>query len=187
MASVLTPAQFGARFTESVRILWTVATGVLGDDSLAEDVLQEACIIGLGKLEQFEPGTSFTAWMGRIVRFVALNQVRTRGRRGEHLEDPARLQLIQDHSTANPFDAGPNGGLGEDRGHFDDEFTAALACLTPTARACLLLKTFHDLAFSEIGSLLGIPDGTAMSHVHRSRVLLRRRLAQASDKKDAAL
>ena len=187
MAPILTPAQFGARFTESVRILWTAATGILGDDSLAEDVLQEACIIGLRKLEQFEPGTGFTAWMGRIVRFVALNQVRTRGNRGEHPEDPARLRWVQDHTSASPFVVGPKGGLGEDRGHFDDELTAAIACLTPTARACLLLKTLHDLPYSEIGPLLGIPDGTAMSHVHRSRVLLRRRLARASDTKGAEL
>jgi RNA polymerase sigma-70 factor (ECF subfamily) len=43
-------------------------------------------------------------------------------------------------------------------------------------RTCLVLRVVHGLAYSEISSALDIPEGTAMSHVHRSRLALRERL-----------
>ena len=46
------------------RALWALAAGTLGRPDDIEDVLQEAAMIGLQKLEQFERGTSFSAWMG---------------------------------------------------------------------------------------------------------------------------
>ena len=33
------------------------------------------------------------------------------------------------------------------------------------------------MGYREIGAVLGIPEGTAMSHVYRTRQLLRKRLA----------
>ena len=41
------------------------------------------------KLQQFDPSTQFTAWMGTFVRNVALNVARKRARRLRQLE--ARL------------------------------------------------------------------------------------------------
>jgi RNA polymerase sigma-70 factor (ECF subfamily) len=55
--------------------------GVLGDRHLAEDAVQEAAVIGLRKIKSFEPGTNFSAWMGQIVRHVALNHRRKYNRR----------------------------------------------------------------------------------------------------------
>ena len=52
----------------------------------------------------------------------------------------------------------------------------ALASLTEVARASLLLRTLEGLDYDEIGRVLGVPAGTAMSHVHRSRMRLRERL-----------
>ena len=54
---------------------------------------------------------------------------------------------------------------------------AALEELSEEARCCLLLRIVEDLAYSEIAQLLAIPEGTAMSHVHRAKATLRRRLA----------
>ena len=41
--------------------------------------------------------------------------------------------------------------------------------LHETQRTCLLLRTVLDLPYREIGKMLDIPNGTAMSHVHRAR------------------
>jgi RNA polymerase sigma-70 factor (ECF subfamily) len=54
---------------------------------------------------------------------------------------------------------------------------AALVEVGEVPRACILLRTVEGLAYPEIAKLLGIPEGTAMSHVHRTRQLLRTRLA----------
>jgi RNA polymerase sigma-70 factor (ECF subfamily) len=179
--AALEAEQFAVRLQASARVLWTVAAGVLGNRSHVEDVLQEAALIGLQKLDQFRPDSNFTAWMARIVRYVALNQVRTRSRRRTVDSDPVRLD--REPGLARDV-AGPArpvvdlaGELGPDDGAFDDELSGALAELKPIARACLLLKTLLDLEYQEIARSLDIPLGTAVSHVHRARRFLRQRLA----------
>ncbi len=57
-------------------MLWYVAAAIVGDRARAEDVLQEAAMIALGKLDTFEAGTSVQAWLAQIVRYVALNHRR---------------------------------------------------------------------------------------------------------------
>ncbi|MEM6997175.1 MAG: sigma factor-like helix-turn-helix DNA-binding protein, partial [Myxococcota bacterium] len=57
-----------------------------------------------------------------------------------------------------------------------DELADALQTLGETPRTCLLLKTVLELEYSEIADVLGIPAGTAMSHVSRARAKLKKHL-----------
>src|SRR5687767_9016051 len=68
------PIEFARNFRDSYRTLWTIAAGIVNDPFIAEDVVQEAAVTALGKLNEFEPNTNFTAWMAKIVRYIALNQ-----------------------------------------------------------------------------------------------------------------
>jgi RNA polymerase sigma-70 factor, ECF subfamily len=180
--------EFARCFEQSYRVLWTLAASVLGERAQAEDVLQEAALIALSKLEQFEPGTSFSAWMGQVVRYVALNHARKRS--PTHAMDP---EVMDERWTALPVtpeaevggaDAGGAGGNGSptladlppDQAHFDDAVVAALRTLSPVARACLVLRSVQGLDYRELSRVLGIPEGTAMSHVHRARASLRKQL-----------
>jgi RNA polymerase sigma-70 factor (ECF subfamily) len=172
------PLDFAAEYQRAYRVLWVVAAGVLGRSTGAEDVVQEAALLALGKVEQFEPGTHFTAWMAQMVRFVALNHLRRQTRNRATPLDETDPQAHR--AAARP--AGPAlhlGGRGEvpaGQQSFDDELMRALASLTEIARASLLLRTLEGLDYEEIGRVLGVPAGTAMSHVHRSRLRLRERL-----------
>lgn len=187
----LTPETFAARFRSAARVLWSLAAGILGDPSEAEDVLQEAFVQALGKLDQFQPGTDFLAWSGKFVRHVALNERRKRERRQTAPADPVWL----DGDEAAPGGAatiGPvrlaidaRGELHVDQAAFDDRVVAGLAELSETARACLLLKVVGELGYAEISRALSIPEGTAMSHVHRARGLLRERLESPGSEAEA--
>jgi len=174
----LSPEAFADAFTSCSRLLWCIAAGILGSRDAVEDVLQDGAIVALEKLEQFDPETSFTAWMGRIVRYVALNHARKRQRARTATGDVAALDLVPaapaDSPTGPPTDS--RGAIGADRGQFDDEVIAALGGLEETARACVLLRTVLDLPYREIALALDIPEGTAMSHVHRARRSLREHL-----------
>lgn len=181
---ILSAGDFTRRFQESSRLLWTVAAGVCGEASEAEDVLQEAALMAWDKIEDFQPGTNFAAWVGKFVRFVALNHVRKRGRRRTTATDPALLVDHADEPAAHNGTGRPAGapvdGLGrlrDDQTAFDDRVLAGLRELAEIPRACLLLRTVLELGYREISGLLGIPEGTAMSHVHRSRLQMRERLA----------
>ena len=166
-------AVFTAHFKESFRVLWGIAVGVVGDSAAADDVVQEAAIIGLDKIGQFRTGTSFAAWMGQIVRFVGLNHVRKRKRnRVLSLDSPNMPE------GADPEDRAGNEAPARDGATFDARITAALASVGDVARACMILRTVEGMEYSKIAEILGIPQGTAMSHVHRTRKTLRDRLGR---------
>jgi RNA polymerase sigma-70 factor (sigma-E family) len=48
--------------------------------------------------------------------------------------------------------------------------------LPPVQRAAVVLRFYEDRSFAEIAEILGCPEGTARSHVHRALAALRARL-----------
>lgn len=171
---------FASHFRTSFRTLWAVAASIVRDASLAEDVVQEAALVAFAKRSEFQPGSNFAAWMTQIVRYVALNQTRRERRHRsetvtheafDHLQAgensrPAAWRAASAEASARVADAG-----------VDRAVAVALAEVSEAARACLLLRTLEGMEYSQISALLGIPEGTAMSHVHRTRRVLRERLA----------
>jgi RNA polymerase sigma-70 factor (ECF subfamily) len=174
--------EFAAQFQASFRTLWLIAAGVVGDTSLAADAVQEAGIIALGKLDRFQPGSDFSAWVGQIVRNVARNRARKERRRRTASIDPAVIDQIpsRQDTAGEPWDAGRHHGLdatGGDERELGGQIMQMLSGVSDVARACLLLRTLESMEYARIAQLLEIPEGTAMSHVHRTRRFLRKRLA----------
>jgi RNA polymerase sigma-70 factor (ECF subfamily) len=167
--------QFSDLLNQAYPKLWTIASAILRDKNLAEDAVQDAAITGLRKIDNFEAGTNFTVWMGQIVRFTSLNYLKQRKRRN------AKLASV--HSVAEP-EIRPNvgqpvsdtGDLISGQSEFDDQVAHAIHQLAPEQRACLLLRTIHNLNYEEIADIVGVPKGTAMSHVHRGKSAMRKTL-----------
>src|SRR5690606_10989142 len=151
--------EFAARLEADRRRMWTIAAAILGSPHDADDVVQEAAVVAMEKLDQFRRGTSFVAWMGQIVRYVALNQRRKQGRDRSVRVDPDGLA--------------PGARAPGPEPEFNEAVVEAMRDLEETARTCLLLRIVCDMTYREISAALDIPEGTAMSHVHRSRKALR--------------
>lgn len=172
----LSLAQFEQRLGDARQTLWCIAAAILGRRDRAEDVLQDAVVTALTKLDQFDPSTSFSAWMGQIVRFTALNA--RRQEINKPIAQGADPDLAESHESICQVQAVDSfGRITSDQKSFDDEVMAALAQLGETPRACLLLRTVRGLSYKEIARVLDLPEGTAMSHVHRARTALRRTLS----------
>lgn len=175
----LSPDEFAVLFTEHRRLLWCAAAATLNGRAGAEDVVQQAATIALSRLGDFDPGTSFAAWMTQIVRNVAMNEARKAHRRRTNSVDGESLDR---HPESRPPVAlhppvTSGGNLLSDQETFDDRLVEALGELEETARQCVLLRTVMDRSYAEIARTLGIPEGTAASHVHRARRTLRERLS----------
>ncbi len=177
---MLDAESFQSLFAESYQHCWLIAAAITGDRVEADDIVQESSLIAFAKRAEFKAGTSFTAWISQIVRLTALNYLRKSVRRTNIATDPAMIDRAVASvavSAKSGFAAiSESGRLNEDHGDFDDEVLLALHEISDEARACLLLRVVQQLSYGEISQTLQIPEGTAMSHVHRAKQSMRRRL-----------
>jgi len=171
--------QFVAQYQKAYPKLAMLAAAIIGDRSHAEDIVQEAAIIAIEKLDEFQPGTSHTAWLAEIVRRCSYNHRRKTQNRRTYASDPDSLAQVakdrDDATDSSPIAPGSGELLGNQTA-FDDQVLRALQTLSDEARCCLLLRTIQKLSYAEISELMQLPEGTAMSHVHRSKATLRRLL-----------
>lgn len=180
MSPRLSPESFATLFEQHRGTLWVVAAAVLSERAEAEDVVQEAALVGINRLDSFTPGTSFGAWMSQIVRNIARNASRKDHRRQTTGVDHSVLDQLRPGSLGAPEVRSPlnaRGDLGSGAEQFDQSVVEALRALEETARVCLLLRTVAELSYADISRIADVPEGTAMSHVHRARQHLRARLA----------
>lgn len=171
--------------------LWTVAVAVIGDRDLAEDALQDAAITGLKKLDSYERGTSFAAWMSQIVRFTSLNYLRKREKRDrtsdpEHIVEATAADPHDPSTPSEPASTHAAGAFDPDKLGIDDRLAAALVTLPADRRICLLLRIVQALSYDEIAEMLDIPASTAMSHVHRAKAALKNQLSAAAPTEEGA-
>lgn len=183
----MTRQDFAARYGAGYTRFWLTAVGLIGDRSYAEDIVQEAVAIAWSKRTEFAPNTNFAAWLTAIVRRCAANYSRKLRTRATHAVDPLSLDgRLDTRTTAETPDILPKvtADLSSYQQNFDDEMMRALSLIHPDARCCLLLRVVHELSYREIAEQLGMPEGTAMSHVHRTKAQLRQYLTSLNAPND---
>jgi RNA polymerase sigma-70 factor (ECF subfamily) len=167
-----------AHYGQAYPKLVAIAAGVLGGREDAEDIVQQAAGIAIEKRQQFDTASRFIGWLAGIVRHCALNHRRKRLKRRTFAADPRDMsRLGEDRASQDvlPIDLG-SGELRQDQISFDDDVLRALRGLSEEARCCLLLRIVGQASYAEIAHLMQMPEGTAMSHVHRAKQALRQRL-----------
>ena len=151
-----------------------IAAGILGNAADAEDIVQQAYTIAITKNQKFPSQDKFLGWLVGIIKFCALNHRKKNLRRKTSSTDPTMLKtLVEDKIESNEASFQYGSNL-EDS--FDDDVLQALNALSEDSRICLLLKIVEKLSYKEIADYMAIPEGTAMSMVHRARASLRKSL-----------
>jgi RNA polymerase sigma-70 factor, ECF subfamily len=146
---------------------------VTGDLSQAEDLAQETFVKAFRNLAAFDTTRRLSSWLFRIAHNTAIDALRRRG--------PAVVSLdTADNDGARiPEPAAALGGDPAERRALTEALELAIALLRPEHRLAFSLRYEEGLPFDEIGQVLGIPEVTARSHVHRARKELSRRLTEA--------
>jgi len=146
---------------EHGRFLYNVAYRLTGNDTDAQDLVQESLLRIRRGLERYEPG-SLQGWLARIVTNVFLDEVRRKRRRPEDAlpEDPGRVL-----PPSPAADEVPTG--------LSTEVEEALLALPQDFRIPVVLCDVSDLSYEQIAASTGVPIGTVRSRIHRGRRMLR--------------
>ncbi len=154
------------------RALYRHAARIVGPGADAEDVVQDAFLSAWRSIRSFE-GTSFRAWLFRIVTNRALDRIRSRKRRAELPLEPAEDDEV---TWAEPASAGPelvDFAASREALAIVEE---ALRHVPEEQRAALLLRDVEGFAYEEIALMTGAEIGTVKSRIHRARVAVRNTL-----------
>lgn len=144
-----------------------------GDYALAEDLAQDTFVKAFRNLAAFDTTRRLSSWLFRIAHNTALDALR-RSR-------PVMLPLPESPEPAGPFEVptAPPAPDPVERKALGEAIEAALSQLPPAQRSAIVLRYQEGLTFEEIGHILGIPEVTARSHVHRARKSLARLLTDS--------
>ncbi len=134
----------------------------MGDDALADDLVQDTCVNALRAQDQFTPGTNLKAWLFTILR----NRFRSLAKRRK-----VRAEEPDDELDRIPVDATPQDGRLEMMA-----FKRAFADLRAEYREALVLAVVHGMNYEDIAEICDCRVGTVKSRVSRARDRLREAL-----------
>lgn len=130
------------------------ARTILGDAETARDLVQEAATRALSARRVPDSAPAYRAWMFKIVRHAALDEIRRQ-----------RRPVVDEAPSVDLW-------------RFDDARIAkitveqGLATLSPVHRDIIALIDIAGFSYSEAADLLGVPVGTVMSRIARARMAL---------------
>jgi RNA polymerase sigma-70 factor (ECF subfamily) len=140
---------------------------ITGDRAQAEDLAQEAFVKAFRNLAAFDTTRRLSSWLFRIAHNHAIDAMRR--------SNPAAVS-IEAHPGPLNEPAAPPGQDPVERLELGRALEAALSQLRSDQRSAIVLRYENGLSFSEIGTVLGVPEVTARSHVRRARRELARLL-----------
>jgi RNA polymerase sigma-70 factor, ECF subfamily len=159
------PAAFDRLVREHMRRAFSVAYRLLGHREDAEDLVQEAFIVSLEKIETHQAGRAFGPWFYRILVNRGLNARKSRAlRRTEALPEEAPAGELSPLRHA-------------EQAQLREKLRIALDGLPDRQRQVIELFELEGFSGREIAEIMDLPDGTVRWHIHQARKALQDALA----------
>ncbi len=161
-------------------LLLAVATRILGNESDAQDAVQDGLINAFRAIDRFEGQSKFSTWLYRIVVNAALKGLRKRARRPAVSLDELLPSFHPDghrenlRSTWSP--------LGDDdltREETRQMLREKILTLPEDARNVILLRDIEGLDTAQTAVVLDIEPGAVRTRLHRARQALRTLLEES--------
>ena len=152
-------AAFDALFRRHYETVRAMCARIVASDGTSDDLAQETFLRVLRHRETFRGDARFTTWAYRIARNVCLEQLARHARDRRIAERWSAESIATSDAPNDPDDT--------------ELLAAAMRSLTTEQREVLVLCRFHDLPFSEIGTILGCTAGAARVRAHRALLALR--------------
>ena len=151
-------------------------TCLVGDPSLAEDILQDTWLRVMDRLDRYDPARPFAVWLFRVAHNCAVDLLRKQSRQGVF----AGPQQNEEGESRDPFEQIPDSGPSALEHLVGEELQASVAAvfadLPQHYREVLTLRFHEELRLEEIAQVLGAPLSTVKTRVQRGLELLRHRV-----------
>lgn len=134
--------------------LFGFARTIVGDSDLARDLVQEAAARALAARRVPDEPDAYRAWLFKIVRNAALDELR-RMRPDQSEQEPAVDLWRYDNASIAKITV-----------------EQGLATLGPLQREIVGLIDIAGFSYCEAAEVLGVPVGTVMSRITRARLAL---------------
>jgi RNA polymerase sigma-70 factor (ECF subfamily) len=156
-------------FAEVVRrysaMVFRLAVSILGRECIpeAEDVAQEVFLKVHHAIESFRGEAEFSSWIYRITFNQAVNlKARVRFRR-PHADEAVLYQAVS---------PGPGPYRQAETAQRDQALAECIQALPEIYQSALRLYYWLGAGVGDVAKLLGVPENTAKSYLHRARQLL---------------
>jgi RNA polymerase sigma-70 factor (ECF subfamily) len=140
-----------------------IAYRICGDPELAADLTQDVFVLVFRELPKFRGESAFATWLHRIAVTVSLNAMRKVKRLREREADLDEAR----HHEHESGDIDPD---------LRERLAAAIDALPDGLRVALVMHTIEGYTHAEVGSALGIAEGTSKARVFEARARLRKAL-----------
>jgi RNA polymerase sigma-70 factor (ECF subfamily) len=165
---------YGALVVRHSHAIFRVAFRITGNEADAEDIVQEAFLLGYLKLKSFESRSKFSTWIYRIAVNCALNFKNKR-------KPEATYEIAEDADATQHQVQVADTAANPERRLYSREIEAfqarAMQKLTETERTAFVLRHMEACTTEEIAATLHIAPNAAKQAVFRAVQKLRRDLA----------
>lgn len=160
--------------------VYRLALRITGSNEDAEEAAQDALWTAARKIQTFKGESAFGSWLYRIAANAAYQKLRARrAKAAEVALDDVLPALDQDGRHFEPMDDWSN-RVDEHtlQGELRRVLTDAIDALPPDYRTALVMHDVEGLSNPDIADALGVSLPAVKSRVHRSRLFVRKRLAE---------
>jgi RNA polymerase sigma-70 factor (ECF subfamily) len=163
-------AQQGSQeaFTELVEAyqthVYNLCYRMLGEPESAEDAAQETFLRAYQHLQRYDRSRPFATWLLSIAAHYCIDRLRRRRFSFSSLDDDQEWGATElpDLDAPNPEDV----TVHRER---SGQMQAAIGKLSPTDRAAIVLRYWHDCSEAEIADTLDLSVSAVKSRLHRAR------------------
>lgn len=159
--------------------VYRLALRITGSNEDAEEAAQDALWTAARKIQMFKGESAFGSWLYRITANAAYQKLRARRAKAAEIAlDDVLPALDQDGRHFEPMDDWSN-RVDEHalQGELRRVLADAIDALPPDYRTALVMHDVEGLSNPDIADALGISLPAVKSRVHRSRLFVRKRLA----------
>jgi len=156
------------------RRIFNICYRFTGNRTEAEDLSQEVFLRVYRTLASYRAAHGgFSTWMTSVTRNLLIDHYRRtkRDRMTGSLDDAMPVVENKESTARRPDEQALLGEL-------SSQVQSALTRLSPELREAVILRDLQQLEYSEIQTVLAVPEGTVKSRINRGRIELARVLQQ---------